>query len=329
MQKLRKYSRLSPAKILAGASLISLAAAGASGQGLTYDMKMAMQKGVGPAPSDTQIVMAGHGKFQDGNSRMDMTESVMPGSFMGKGTYIILKNGTRNEWIVDPEKHQYIEINVDSAAHFSVGSMNLGGLIKMEMTDATVDMQPLGPGESLQGYSTMKYRVTSNFTSTISVFGRKKKSKNTTTTDIWIAPQLAGLYNPAAAPQGGGSELGQKMAAAYAKMGRGAVIKAVSQTQSSGDHASAMTMTMEITNIKHARVASSAFDAPNGYTKIDGTAALAALGGGGGKDGKSGSFGDQLVDSAKQGAKQGAADEVKNQAKDKAKRVLGGIFGRP
>ncbi len=329
MQKLTQNSSMSLARLIASASLIALAGTTASGQGLTYDMRMSMQKGVGPTPSDTQIVMSGHGKFQDGNSRMDMTESIMPGGFMGKGTYIILKNGTRNEWIVNPDKQNYIEINVDSAANFSMGSMNLGGLVKMEMTDATVDMQPLGPGETLQGYSTMKYRVTSNFTSTVSIFGRKKKSKNTTTTDIWIAPQLAGLYNPAAAAQGGGSELGQKMAAAYVKMGRGAVLKTVTQTQSSGDHASAMTSTMELTNIKRSRVASSAFDVPNGYTKIDGTAALAALGGGGGKDGKSGSFGDQLVDSAKQGAKQGAADEVKNQAKDKAKGVLRGIFGRP
>ena len=121
------------------------------------------------------------------------------------------------------------------------------------------------------------------------------------------------------------------MRAAYAKMGKGAVLKTVSQTQSSGDHAAAMTATMELLNIKQARVSPSAFEVPKGYTKIDGTAAFSALGGGGngGKEGSNGSFGGQIADSAKQGVKQGAAEEVKDQAKAKAKGLLHGIFGRP
>lgn len=332
MQTPLTHARIVGASILVAILLPMLPVHGARAQGVTYDMKVTMQKGVGGSNADApEIMMAGHGQYSGGNSRMDMDQSVMPGGFMGKGTYLILKGATRNEWIVDPQKQQYFEINIDSAANFSMGSMNLmGGMVKMETSDVTADVQPLGPGETIEGYATMKYRLTTSFVSKTSVLWRKSKSRNTTVTDIWIAPQLAGLYNPAAAAsQGGGSsEFGQKIAAAYAKVGKGAAIKTVAQTQSTGDHASAMTMTMQLLNIRRARVPSSAFEVPATYAKIDGTAALSALGGGG-KDGKDGNLIGQMTDSAKQGARQGATEEVKDQAKSKAKGVLGKIFGRP
>ncbi|MGI8509070.1 MAG: DUF4412 domain-containing protein [Gemmatimonadaceae bacterium] len=333
MQILTNRARVLRVTMLLGATLSGMAIRGADAQGLTYDMKMTMQKGTGAVTSDApQIMMSGHGKFQDGNSRMDMDESIMPGGFMGKGTYMILKNASRNEWIVDPAKQQYFEINVDSAANFSMASMNLlGGLVKMETSDVTADMQPMGPGEVIQGYSTMKYRITTNFVSKTSVLWRKSKSRNTTITDVWVAPQLAALYNPAvAASQGGGSsELAQKVGAAYAKIGKGAYLRTVSQMQSTGDRASAMTMTMDLLNIQRTRVLPSAFEVPKTYTKIDGTAALSLLGGGGGNGaGPNGNIIGQIGDSAKQGAKQGATQEVKNQASDKAKGVIRGIFGR-
>lgn len=334
MQQFSIRSRIVVAMTLASMALLGALASHANAQGLTYDMKMAMQKGIGATTGDAQVLMSGHSQFSDGNSRMDMNESVMPNGFMGKGTSMIVRSGTRNIWIVDPAKQQYIEINMDSVANLSFTSLNImGGLVKMETSDVTVDMQSMGPGETIQGYTTVKYRLTTNFTSTTSILGRKKRSKNITTTDIWVAPQLAGLYNPASAASqgGGGSDLTRKTRAAYAKVAKGAYIRTVSQTQSSGDHASAMTTTMELLNIKHARVPSSAFEVPKGYAKIDGTAALAALGGGDSKDsgGAKGDFGSQLADSAKQGAKQGAANEVKDQAKSKTKGVLRGIFGRP
>ena len=339
MQLLSRHAHTRGVRLLLAVPLAAMAARGAGAQGLTYDMKMTMDKGAPGAAGAPEIMMAGHGKFQDGNSRMDMEESIMPNGFLGKGTYMILKSGTRNEWIVDPAKQQYFEINVDSA-NVSMGSMNLlGGLVKMETSDVTAEMKPMGPGETIQGYATMKYRITTNFVSKTSVLWRKSKSKNTTTTDVWVAPQLAGLYNPASATaQGGGSsELGRKVAAAYATVGKGAYLRIVSHTESTGDHASEMTMTMELLNIQRARVSSSAFELPKGYAKVDGTAVLAALGGGGGgggggkdgKNGKNGGVAGELADSAKQGAKQGAAEEVKNQAKDKTKGVIQGLIRRP
>jgi uncharacterized protein DUF4412 len=334
MRQFRTDARTMARTVLLSAALLAAPTARAHAQGLTYDMRMVMKKGLDTAAGTAQILMSGHGQFSDGNSRMDMDESAVPSGFMGKGTSMIARNATRNIWIIEPAKQQYIEINMDSLANVSFSSLNIaGGLVKMETSDVTVDMQPMGPGETIQGYTTTKYRLTTNFKSTISIFGRKKRSKNTTTTDIWVAPQLAGLYNPASAAgqAGGGSELTRKTRAAYAKVGKGAYIKTVSQTQSTGDHASAMTATMELLNIKRTRVPASAFEVPKGYAKVDGTDMLAGLGGTGSDSASraKGDFAGQLADSAKQGVKQGAANEVKDQAKSKTKGILRGVFGRP
>ncbi len=329
-------SRTSLAAALAVAAF-TIGSHALNGQGLTYDMKMTVQGAEGGrGGTDARTMMAGHGQFSNGSSRMDMDQSMMAGGMMGKGTYVIVKSGSRTEWMVDPDKRQYIEINIDSMAKFAADAQkSLGGMVKMETSDVTADVQPLGPGETIQGYATMKYRLTYGSTSTVSMLGRTKRTTNMTTSDMWVAPQLAGLFNPAAGAAShaaGNSASAQKLAAAYAKIGKGVPIKTVSQTQTTGDRASSMTSTMELLNIKRGRVDPSVFEIPEGYTKVDLMAGLSgAMGALGGKNGRgvpSGNILGQMSDSAKQGAKEGATEEAKDQAKETAKGVLRGIFGR-
>jgi uncharacterized protein DUF4412 len=315
--------------ILLCAPLWGATSQAAGAQGLTYEMKMTLHQAGSTSAADAAPVMAGRGQFSGGNSRMDMDASLMPLGIMGKGTYVIVKSGSPIEWIVDPAKQQYFEINVDSMARFASNAQGaLGGIVKTKTSDVTADLKALGPGETIQGYATMKYRLTYSATSTVSVLGRTQTSSNTTTSDIWVAPQLAGLFNPAPRPgsqMGGNSEAAQKFAAAYAKIGKGVPIRTVSQTQAAGDHAPSMTMTMELLNIKRSQVDPSVFEIPAGYTKIDMTPVMSALAGKAGNGGLLGEMGD----SAKQGAREGATQEAKSQAKDKAKGMLRGIFGRP
>lgn len=331
MQRFTNGSCAFLASILLGAFMSGVAGHAASAQGLTYEMKMTLQRTGSTGSADATPVMAGRGQFSNGNSRMDMDASVMPLGIMGKGTYVIVKSGSRTELIVDPAKRQYFEINTDSMTRFASNAQSaVGGLVKMNTSGATADVQPLGPGEIIQGYATMKYRLTYSATTTVSVLGRTRRSATTTTSDIWVAPKLAGLFNPApgaGSPMGGNSDAAQKYAAAYAKIGKGVPIKTVSQTLEAGDQSSSATMTMELLNIKQGRIDPSVFEIPAGYTKIDITPVMTALAGDG--KGANGGLLGQMGDSAKAGAKEGAVQEAKSQAKDKAKGVLRGIFGRP
>ncbi len=320
------------------AALIAVAGGSrsAQAQGLTYDMRMTAARDGGGHASPAQTLMTAHGQFSGGNSRMDIDQTMMPGGMMGKGTYIIVRRDSRTELIVDPEKKSYMEINPDSMARFAAAAQGaLGGMVKSEMTDVSADVQQLGPGEVIQGYATMKYRMTTGYTMTTSVMGRTSRTTEHATTDMWIAPKLAGLFNPmarGAQPAAGTSAFADKMAAAYSRIGAGVPIKTVTQTVTTGDHGSTSTSTMELLNIKTGAISPSVFEVPPGYTKMDIMAgmgaAASALDSLKGKGGKGNLIG-QMGDSAKQGVKEGATEEAKDQAKVKAKGVIRGIFGRP
>lgn len=320
-------------------ALVAVAAGSHSigAQGLTYDMRMTGGRdGGGGHAMPAQTVMTAHGQFSGGNSRMDIDQSMMPGGMMGKGTYIIVRSNSRTELIVDPEKRSYIEINPDSMAKFAAAAQGaLGGMVKSEMTDVSAGVEELGPGEAIQGYATIKYRLTSGYTMTTSVMGRTSRTTERSTTDMWVAPKLAGLFNPmarGAQPVAGTSAFADKMAAAYAKIGKGVPIKTVTQSVTTGDHGSTSTSTMELLNIRTGAINPSVFEVPAGYTKTDIMAGMGAAGSAldslKGKLGKGNLIG-QMGDSAKQGAKEGATEEAKNQAKEKAKGAIRGLFGRP
>lgn len=339
MQEHNKCSLALLANIIIGATVACVMAPSVGAQGLSYDMKMTMRmdpppKGAGDM-AQGRTVMAGHGQFAGGNSRMDMSQSMAPGGIMSAGTYVIVRSGARTEWIVDPAKKTYMEINVDSMAKFAADAQKmLGGMAKIEMTDVTADVQPLGAGEMIEGYATMKYHVTSGYTSKVSMMGRKTVTTTTSTGDIWVAPQLAGLYNPAApASQGAGtSEYAQKLTAAYAKIGKGVPIKSVTTSQSTGSRTSSTTSTMELVNIKRGRIDQSVFEVPDGYTKTDLTQAMGGAVEGMGTLQKSmpkGNIAGEMTDSAKQGAREGATEAAKEQAREKARNAVGKIFRRP
>lgn len=320
------------------AALVATVAGGQAigAQGLTYDMRMTGTRESGGRTTPAQTVMTAHGQFSGGNSRMDIDQTMMPGGMMGKGTYIIVRSNSRTELIVDPEKRTYIEMNPDSMAKFASAAQGaLGGMVKSEMTDVSADVQPLGPGETIQGYATMRYRLTTGYTMTTSIMGRTNHATVRSTTDMWIAPKLAGLFNPmarGAQPGGGTSAYADKVAEAYARIGKGVPIKTVTQSVTTGDHGSSSTSTMELLNIRTGAISPSVFEVPSDYTKTDITAGLGAATAGldslKRKMGNGNLLGN-MADSAKQGAKEGATEEAKDQAKDKAKGVIRGLFGRP
>ena len=328
-------------------AIVLFGAVSLGAQGLSYDIRNTMT-GVDPRSGSTmtRTTMAAHGQFAGGMSRLDVTESMSPpGGMMGSGTYMITKPAKGTTTIVDPAKREYMVLNPAELAKTAAGLQQaMGGLSKTEVSDITVNMEALGAGESIEGYSTLKYRLTQGFTMTVSVMGMKRGSTSHTTTEFWIAPQLDGAMNPtarpvaASAPTGPMAELTTRLAQAYSTVRRGVVLKAISTVESSGNGKSRTnTMTMTLTNVKRAAISPSVFEVPSDYTKaaspLDALAPLSAVGDSlnaararsGGK-GMPATFG-EVADSAKAGAKQGAVEEARDGAKDKAKHAIGRMFG--
>jgi hypothetical protein len=252
-------------------------------QGLSYDMST-----TGSVPDQTGNVttrnfMVAHGQFANGNSRIDVTQSMAPGGMMAQGTYMITSASKGTVTSVDPAKHQYTVINIAELGKAATDMQSaLGGMAKTEFTDVKVGLEDLGAGEPLDGYATYKYRVTESYTMKMTIMGHTTNSPSQSTTDIWIAPQLDGLMDPnarpsASAPSGPMAELTTQLTAVYGKMRKGLPLKRVTtMLGGEGAHEHTTTMTMTITNVKKSAISPSVFEVPAGYTKVAVMDAMAA-----------------------------------------------------
>lgn len=262
----------------------SLAFAGALGaQGLSYDMSTSATAPDRTGAVTTQSFMSAHGQFDRGMSRIDVSQSMAPGGIMGAGTYMITSASKGTVTSVDPAKHEFTVIDIaDLGKSANDLQSSLGGLGKMEFTDIKVGLEDLGAGEPIDGYATYKYRLTQSFNMRMTVMGHAMNSPSTSTTDIWVAPQLDGLMDPssrpmARTPTGPMAELTTQLTAVYGKMKKGLPLRRVTTSVSGdGKHQRTNTMTMTISNVKKTSISPSVFEVPASYTKVDVVDAIAA-----------------------------------------------------
>jgi Domain of unknown function (DUF4412) len=270
--------------IRAAVVALTVAATGSVGaQGLSYDMST-----TGTSPDRTGATtqrnfMSAHGQFEGGNSRLDFTQSMSPGGWMGSGTYMITNGPKGTVTSVDPSKHQYTVMDIAEMGKAASDAQSaLGGMAKIEFADVKVDLQDLGAGEPIDGYATYKYKLSQSFTMKMTVLGHVINSPSTSTTDIWIAPQLDGLMDPSArpmvaTPSGPMAELMKQLTAEYSKIKKGLPLKRTTTSVSGvGARQHTTTMTTLITNVKKSPISASVFEVPAGYTKVDLAAAVGA-----------------------------------------------------
>jgi hypothetical protein len=311
---------------------------GASAQGLTYDMAMA---GTYTDPRSGQPIsrpmMAAHGQFADGNARIDYQQvgaptgrQAGPGLF-GPGTYIIVKGATHTSYFVDPTKREYMEFNSDSMSKLSEKMQaSLGGLVKTEWSDVSASGDVAGPGEPIEGYSTIKYHVVDNATMTTTIMGRRSQSVTRSTTDIWIAPKLSVAMNPmgqslAGGHSGANSAYTDALTAAYTKLPKGAPLKTVTHSESVDDGKTTTSdMTMTIAHITTGAVSASVFELPADYKKNDLFGQMSGLGALGDSLNKAraASHAASPKTPVAQGVSEGVNEQAKEEAKTKAKSVV-------
>jgi hypothetical protein len=294
---------------------LSLAfATDAGAQGLSYDI-LTTGSGTGRGgSSETRTFMAAHGQFAGGKSRLDITESLSRGGMMGAGTYMIMNPSKGTTTMVDPAKREYLELNPSELAKSTAGLQQMvGGMVKQELSGVRVNVEELGAGETFEGYATLKYRITEDYTMKTSIMGRTSESVNHSTTELWVAPKLDGIMNPMARPAssvatGPMAELTNELTKAYTKVRPGVMLKSIrtNEAATNGKNNSS-TMTMTLSNVKRASISSSVFEVPSDYAKA--ASPLDALSG--------------VSDSLN------AKGDGKDDPKAQAKKALGRFLGRP
>ena len=265
-------------KTLTVVLLLAGLAGPAFAQGMSYDMKTTgdmtdPRTGV----ASTRVFSAGHGQFANGNTRIDFTESLMPGGMMGAGSYMIVHKSSPISTFVYPAKRQYLELNRDELAKDAADAQkSLAGMgAKTELTGVQVEMKELGAGEAIEGNATLKYQMTTDYTMNVTMMGHKTSSTQHSTTDLWIAPGLEGIMNPMGRQTNtAGSSMApltEAIMKAYTKVKPGMVLKTVMTSASGGEGKKRSNLiTMQISNLKHATIDPAVFIVPAGYTKTEG-----------------------------------------------------------
>ncbi len=261
-------------------ALAFVLAAPLAAQGYSYDLTTTVTRADRATGKDTTVTfLRAHGQFAKGVSRLDFAESMNRASMMGAGNYMISNSAARTVTFVDPSKRQYMQLDLAELSRDASNAMKSApSMVSMKVSDVHVTMESLGAGEKIEGYSTLKYRLTENYTMDLTVMGSETQTPTHTTSDIWIAPALNALMNPSARPDVGKiadatgpmAPLTSAIIKAYANVKPGVMMKRVStsvSTQSGKPHTS--TTTTLLSNVKKGPIPASVFDVPAGYTKVD------------------------------------------------------------
>lgn len=326
-----------------GASLTALLAMTAplSGQsGISYDFVSR----VTTEGTDQEVAAKGKVYVQGNAARMEMSggDKEDPGSQV---TMLSLNGGEKFVFLIDQEKKYY---EASTPALLS----GVKSVMKSEATDVKLDIQKIGAGPTIQGYSTVHYRVKQSMTINVqSIMGGSSSTTEESVTDMYLAPQLKNSFNSLAGAYAFsanmdilGEEYKQKLSELDATVKNEGIPLRTEVTQKSvsdkGKETSSKVL-YEVSNIKSGSIPASMFEIPAGYTQIE----IPNMAGmtdslqkalehlkSGGKDSKAGSGvaadAKSVGDAAKEGAKEGAQEAAKEEAKDKAKKTIRKIFGK-
>ena len=341
-------ARRSGIALAVAGSLLTLAAAAprAFSPGYTYRMRITGQATDGKGKTKDYVVMSGRAMVTSKAGRLDIDEaSKERGAMADKGGYILYDPTAM--MIVSPKDKQILKFTFDDLEKgMSALAANMPGM-RIAVTDVAVNLEKLGPGESLLGLATTKYRVTQDYKLAMKVAFMNRSSTEHIVQEYWMADQKSGFANPFARmgsmrPAGGGAfaELMSKTAEATASMGKGIPVKTVTTTTSTNDKGEKTTnvATMEVTELKAGNVDDALLVPPSDYQVMDVGAQTKAMAeqaeqNRAAQAAQTGQPADAAPSdsgpSVKDAAKDAAAQAAKEGAAQKVKKGLGGLMRRP
>lgn len=197
-----------------------------------------------------------HGKVEFADSKNPMLK---------KGTYLLTHDGGKTLYLVNPKDKTYAVWDMEAMMEFAGGAM---GMMKMTITDPTVESLAKESGPDMLGYPTTYYKSRTTYGMSMSVMGIKSQQTISKEQETWATTALADaslgmwLRN---APKSGNEEL-DKLIQAEMDAVDGIPLKTVTVTTTTEKKkAETSTMTMEVTKIESASIPESTFAIPEGY----------------------------------------------------------------
>jgi hypothetical protein len=241
--------------------LIFLLTAGFSHAGVYYTAKTTAQGGRDAEMQDVAV----QAWVSGGNAKVVFEESGNP--LMGKGMYMVTKDGGKTVYMVNPEEKSYYKWDIDSLMGMAGGMMKM---MNMTYTDPKVEKISEEPDGLVAGVPTVHYKFHTSYTMSMSMMMMKKKMHVVKDEEIWAAPKLVeaglGIWLRKTPPKTNNEQLDAMIKAEMGKV-EGFPLK-MRMVQTSTDEkgkAETTTTTMEVTDLRMQIVPDSTFEIPVGY----------------------------------------------------------------
>ena len=194
---------------------------------------------------------------------------------MGKGTYIITKDGGKTMFLVDPKEKTYMKWDLDSMMGLLGGAMKM---MNLKFTDPKVEFLGEEPGGLVAGIPTTRYSYRTSYAMSMSFMMMKKNSRVMKDEEIWAATKLAdaalGIWLRKAPPKTGNEDMDKLIKAEMGKV-QGFPLKRKTVTTSTDEKGNkeVTTITMAVTELQMVPVPDSTFEIPSDYkeTSLAGT----------------------------------------------------------
>lgn len=252
------------ASVAALACLPHSASAQSTQPGWTYATRMTVDSGEGRVTVFTT-------RFRIAGDRV-RSENTMSGALGSSvaGMYSVIDRRDSTMMTVMPKQKMATLMSLGASFPAGAPTLRMGAThVASSRTDT------LGAGETINGYETRRFRVTSTGTSDFSVGSQMCSHPFELVTDIWFAPQLD-MADAVSALVGGIAGAGiptmtDGAPPAAAPRAAGAPLRTImrSTTRDARGNTHTVTSTMEVTELNHDAIDDSTFAVPAGYRLMD------------------------------------------------------------
>ncbi len=190
---------------------------------------MATSNGEPTASSNTGLA---HVAISNGKVRIDVASGEFA-AVLGSGDFMIYRDTAHAVTIYKPAMMQDFQLDLQKLNAGLTKTVNgFGAALGVKATNVKLDFASLGAGDNVGPLATVKYRLTQDYTLTMSFLGMPGQStKMHSTTDYWYTPSLTMMVNPFAQTIQEtawlGAEYGKQLSALQAKLPKGIPVKQV------------------------------------------------------------------------------------------------------
>jgi hypothetical protein len=207
--------------------------------GVAYTIRVASQPrsgtGLAAAAADAAESYVGHAVFAANRGRLDIVEGAAEPT-LGAGDYILFD--TTAVVVVHPQTREFTIVRRDSSLN-DLDRLNALG-VTVTLSDVKVQLDSLGPSDTIAGIPTTHYRMTTAFNMSVAAAAMVQRMGTEAVTDYWVAvvPGLPNnpLLRANGIPGGAGMtglfrDLERRVDSASARMGKAVTLRSKTVTR--------------------------------------------------------------------------------------------------